>query len=707
MLPLMRWDCRLTFQISLVPVVCMHLICFVQPIYAAITWSGDIDPANPTTWNTNTYGYIGKSGSGTLDITGGGAVSNSSGEIGYKSGSAGYVTVDGTGSTWTISGWFTVGLTVGNSGSGTLNITDFGAVTVEKNTFVAKNAGSFGMLLFDKGTLMTGGLLCDTDDLTGTGTINTHGLIGDVDLIFDSTHGLNQTFNINDNTGQNIIVNLDVDGSGTMGAGYSGIETMSISDGRIIQSTDGYIGYKSGSMGEVAVNGGGSTWTNSASLTVGHFGNGTLNITGGGAVSNSYSYIGDEVGSTGEVKVDGADSTWTSNGKFTVGLSGSGTLNITGGGAVSNSSSCFIGGNSGSTGVVTVDGAGSTWTNSSAYFYVGHSGNGTLNITGGGAVSNSLWGTIGNYSGSTGVVTVDGAGSTWTNSGTLTVGNSGSGTLNITDGGAVSNSYSYIGNQYDSTSVVTVDGAGSTWTNSALFYVGHSGNGTLNITGGGAVSISSNGTIGYNTNSMGEVTVRGAGSTWTNYEDLYVGWYGYGTMNITDGGLVSVAGTLSINRYGVVDSFINMATGSMLALLGEADGSLLDFLGLIDGTDAIRYWDESISDWSDITGATYGDDYTLDFLTEGDLAGYTMLTVYTPEPGADFDGDGDVDGADFLVWQRGESPNPLSSSDLTIWRAHFGDIDSSIAAASITIPEPSSIVMLLAAFTCILSRRRT
>ena len=48
------------------------------------------------------------------------------------------------------------------------------------------------------------------------------------------------------------------------------------------------------------------------------------------------------------------------------------------------------------------------------------------------------------------------------------------------------------------------------------------------------------------------------------------------------------------------------------------------------GTDAIRYWDDSVSDWADITGATYGEDYTLSYLTAGDLAGYTVLTV--PEP---------------------------------------------------------------------------
>ena len=39
-------------------------------------------------------------------------------------------------------------------------------------------------------------------------------------------------------------VNLDVDGSGAMGAGYDGTGMMRISDGIVIESTYGYIGYK-------------------------------------------------------------------------------------------------------------------------------------------------------------------------------------------------------------------------------------------------------------------------------------------------------------------------------------------------------------------------------------------------------------------------------------------------------------------------------
>jgi hypothetical protein len=60
----------------------------------------------------------------------------------------------------------------------------------------------------------------------------------------------------------------------------------------------------------------------------------------------------------------------------------------------------------------------------------------------------------------------------------------------------------------------------------------------------------------------------------------------------------------------------------------------------------------------------------------------------------DFDNDGDVDGRDFLVWQRGESPDPLSAGDLSDWQTNYGFGTLSAAAA---VPEPSCSALLLLA----------
>ncbi len=59
----------------------------------------------------------------------------------------------------------------------------------------------------------------------------------------------------------------------------------------------------------------------------------------------------------------------------------------------------------------------------------------------------------------------------------------------------------------------------------------------------------------------------------------------------------------------------------------------------------------------------------------------------------DFDFDGDVDGFDFLKWQRGESPNPLSPSDLADWQTNYG-MPPLVTAVSL-VPEPTSVLLAL------------
>ena len=119
--------------------------------------------------------------------------------------------------------------------------------------------------------------------------------------------------------------------------------------------------------------------------------------------------------------------------------------------------------------------------------------------------------------------------------------------------------------------------------------------------------------------------VDGVGSTWTIGGRLVVGVHGTATLDITGGGLVSVADKLFIDKDGT--GLVNMSTGGMLALKGQADDSLASFLELIGGLDAIHYRPGAGSAWLSITDATDGQDYTLTYVTEGDLAGYTVLTV--------------------------------------------------------------------------------
>ncbi len=186
--------------------------------------------------------------------------------------------------------------------------------------------------------------------------------------------------------------------------------------------------------------------------------------------------------------------------------------------------------------IVTVPGSQSSpW--AIGNLFVGDGGTGTLNIEDGGAVS-SATGSVGLRSGSEGTVTVSGSGSVWNNSGAFFVGYSGTGTLTIADGGTVSNDFGNVGYSSGSEGTVTVSGATSTWTNSNELFVGDGGTGTLTIADGGTVSNWA-GYVGFRSGSEGTVTVSGAGSTWTNSGDLTVGYSGTGTLTIADGGAVS------------------------------------------------------------------------------------------------------------------------------------------------------------------------
>jgi hypothetical protein len=74
------------------------------------------------------------------------------------------------------------------------------------------------------------------------------------------------------------------------------------------------------------------------------------------------------------------------------------------------------------------------------------------------------------------------------------------------------------------------------------------------------------------------------------------------------------------------------------------------------------------------------------------------LLSISASPG-DFNSDGVVDGHDFLMWQLGGSPDPLSASDLLDWQNNDG-ADSFAGAA---VPEPTSarlIVLLRLTISC-------
>ena len=211
-----------------------------------------------------------------------------------------------------------------------------------------------------------------------------------------------------------------------------------------------------------------------------------------------------------------------------------------------------------------------------------------MNVQDGGRVSDYS-GSIGGLSGGSATVTgvnANGTASTWNNSFGLSVGNQGAGTLNVLDGGNVTDYVAYIGSQPGSTGTATVtgvnaNGTSSTWSNSYSLDVGDSGSGTLAIQDGGKVT-DLNGYIGDYTNfgvsangtaTVSGVNANGTASSWINGNSLTVGYDGTGILNISNGGVVQIsggAGTLTLARDSGSNGTLNIGNGGLAGTLQAA-----------------------------------------------------------------------------------------------------------------------------------------
>jgi len=422
--------------------------------------------------------------------------------------------------------------------------------------------------------------------------------------------------------------------------GVAGTGQMSIyNGGRVVSARYGWVGRGAGSNGTVTVDGAGSLWDNDGDLRVGEDGTGRVNITNGGAVTSVLGYVGINASGDGTVSVQGDGSSWVNLGSVYIGggsvnpggvaelsiaggtadlgsvrlwsggtitlTSGTlrtrrfdnaagGTLAFTGGtliaegtnafnpgpgnfflegagnpalklitgtsatvagnvtvavdtagtlelqaGGILNNSIGYIGNHVTAQGAVTVDGPGSSWTNTSL-LYVGRSGAGTLTVRGGGTVANTT-GFVGGSATGVGEVTVEGVDSVWTNSTSLYVGSTGDGSLTIRDWGSVTNTFGFIAaTTADSRGAVVVEDFGSTWYNNNELHVGEAGEGTLTVRGGAGVTNTA-AYLGFLSGSSGTATVTGNASTWNSGGDLYVGYGGGGELTVADGGYVTNA----------------------------------------------------------------------------------------------------------------------------------------------------------------------
>jgi T5SS/PEP-CTERM-associated repeat protein len=271
-------------------------------------------------------------------------------------------------------------------------------------------------------------------------------------------------------------------------------------------------------------------------------GSGSLIATGTGTVqlggNNNYTG-GTTVDLGGTLAVLGASARINHSGAdLTVGANGASTstLAISAGGQVSVNNGWIGTGAGTASGLVTLDGAGSSLT-SVNFLYLGDTGNGSLSVTNGATVTSSFF-TLGNNAGATGHLHLDGPGTQLNSSLNIFVGEAGQGDMTITNGAKVTGYYSDIGDASTGSGTLTVDGAGSQW-NQTNTTVGVAGTGVLNITNGAVATTTAYANIGQSLGSNGTVTVDGVGSQWNNASFMRIGDGGNGTVHISNHGTVS------------------------------------------------------------------------------------------------------------------------------------------------------------------------
>lgn len=461
---------------------------------------------------------VGGSGTGSFTVQNGATVGTVDSYVGFGAGSNGTITVTGAGTTWTNSDGGGNGQNiVGNDGIGTFNVYNGATVTVDAGTFVGANA-------------------------TGTGTINISGT--------GSTWTASQ---------------ITLLGGNSLSDGGRG--TINVSDGgRYVAHNQTVIGFKHGGVGNFNVTGGATVTVDSnAVVNLGFFSDaiGTLTVSGAGsrwdASAGGDMYVG---GNAGGLAPAG----------------GTGTVNVLAGGALTMQGAMYLGrGSSGGNGTLNVSGAGSTvsLTTATESLFVGYTGVGALSIGNGGQVTNDGIAYLGFSAGSTGTAIIDGAGSSWTSNGLVTIigGNDGSaaggtGTVTVQNGGTLNTGQARLGFDSAGTAAgtVTVTGSNSRW-NASDIYVGYSGNGALNISSGGRVDASGVVSIGECSCTTGTVSVTGAGSLLTVAGNLTVGDIGDGTLSVSDGGRVNVTGAVLGNGR------LTIGAGSVVTAASYMPGS--------------------------------------------------------------------------------------------------------------------------------------
>jgi T5SS/PEP-CTERM-associated repeat protein len=498
--------------------------------------------------NSSSTIYVGNgmNSVGTLDIKDGGHVTltgvNGNGFLllGNVASSQGTVTVDGYGSQ--LNATQASGITVGESGAGTLQVTSGGQANVGYIT-MANTRGSQGTALVSG----AGSVLASSGEASvGVGgraylNVQDGGHVNAHDTYVGRGASGQGTVNVTGAGSEMNSANNSYIGYSATGTNIAYGGTLNISDGGQANANNTYVGYNSGSTGAVTVSGLNAVLWSSNNTVIGNSGTGTMAVQNDDdAFAGNNTYLGFNTGSTGSATISGGGSSLNSFGDTIVGNSGYGRLTVQDHG-IAIAQNTHVGYNASGEGWAFVDGAGSQLI-SMENTYVGDSGVARVYVQSGGlATAQNTH--LGASSTGDGAVIVDGTGSTLQSAGTTVVGEVGAGFVRVQNGGLATATNTVVGASGGSFGWAIVDGSKSRLESSGATMIGNSGFGELDVQNGGTATAHET-FIAANAGSYGTVNITGAGST-LQTTNLYVGGNaagpgGIGVVNVNQGGSVVI-----------------------------------------------------------------------------------------------------------------------------------------------------------------------
>jgi T5SS/PEP-CTERM-associated repeat protein len=553
---------------------------------------------------------VGVAEQGTVNVDSGGKIFSTAGYLGLNATRQGTVNLEGGGR------WETKDLTLGQSGTGIVNVRHNGTLKITGEGVLGQNPNSRGVLnligaaahaeLGPMATLTigkegTGELhLSEGAMYTSAGTTTLGAIAGGTGIVTVDGENSNWTVNGNLNIGDRSTGRVEIRNQGKVTATGQGI----------------FLGTQAQGDGTLLLDGDGTTLDFDGQLFVADFGKGKVELQNGAQFSTGKLTLGQFAGSEGTLEVAGKGampSTFTTTGEFTIGMGGKGVLKVDRGAELHSKDDVVLANDTNSNAdvdlrIVSVDTGGRPHWYIDGNLTIARRGTATVDVVGGVLDANGPILIIGEESGSNGTLSIvggmDADGSTYSANasiaGNLRVGHAGTGIVKIEEGALQVEGLTDFGDN------TTGDGKAEIKANGRLLIrgeatIGGEGKGKIEITQGGQFSQLSNRTVIDATvrdNAVISISGTAQQPSFLSSPLTIVGELGYGQLSVNAAGRVGISdldrgdlriavtrtshGIVSVSDGGIV-GVVNLHAASVAGEGGDADIDITS-TGKIDAT---------------------------------------------------------------------------------------------------------------------------